>query len=849
VGLLAHLLCQTVSAVSVTGFSPSFGQPGNVINIFGTGLSGASVAEFNYATPTPGDFVVVSDSQLQVVVPIGATSGSLAVVVGGIPFVSPSPFQVAPVVTNFNPQSGIAGTQLAIFGANFNALSTTVVFSGTNASVKATFIAPTEVAVIVPTNAATGPITIMTSAGTNVSTNIFTTGTLPTIAGFSPIVGTNGASVLISGSNFLPPAIVTFNGVTAKATITASTQLSAIVPAGATTGPISITTSNGMFTTSSNFITSAGPIITNFSPTIGEANTAVTISGFNLPSATSVTFNGKAGTITGYSANSLEVFPPAGSGVGPVEVFTPSGNFTTSNYFTNATGPIITDFSPTLGPVGSAVAVDGINFTSATTLKFGNVAASPKLVSATQLSVLVPAGAVTSPISVSGNSTTYTSSSNFTVTTTKPVITSIVPPSGVRGQSVRINGANFTNLTASAVQFDGVTTTYQPPTSTTVLTPVVPAGASTGYVTVNNTSGSGVSAALFYLQPWITGFGAPGGIVNSTLLLNGRSLTNVSSVTVNGIAYEFTNSNTQIGAVIPTNATTGLVEIVTPGGIFISTNQFAILPKIYSFSPVIGPAGTVVTIDGTSLFNVNKVEFGGVSATPTFVSTNEVQVAVPSGAESGPLTVFTQYGSDISSNDFTATKPTLLFLRKSVFPTLATTNDEVTFTLTVTNSGPSIATSLIVTDSIPAGLIVFGANATVGSITNRGGNLLWTFPILDTNDSAKMQVFATASAPAAITNLAHLGFAEGNLNTDSNFSFAFSYFVNTAQQTISVQVETNSDQLLLSWPVSPAAFGLEISTNLAVSNAWQFAPIFITNGLNCFTDTISGPAKFYRLAW
>src|ERR1700749_1260779 len=93
-GLLAHLLCQNALAVSVTGFSPSFGQPGNVINIFGTGLSGATLAEFNYTTPTPGDFIVVSDSQLQVVVPIGATTGTLAVVIGGIPFVSSSPFQV-----------------------------------------------------------------------------------------------------------------------------------------------------------------------------------------------------------------------------------------------------------------------------------------------------------------------------------------------------------------------------------------------------------------------------------------------------------------------------------------------------------------------------------------------------------------------------------------------------------------------------------------------------------------------------------------------------------------------------------------------------------------------------------
>ncbi len=222
---------------------------------------------------------------------------------------------------------------------------------------------------------------------------------------------------------------------------------------------------------------------------------------------------------------------------------------------------------------------------------------------------------------------------------------------------------------------------------------------------------------------------------------------------------------------------------------------------------------------------------------------------MPPGAKSGPLTVVTQYGSDVSSNDFTATKPSLLFLRKSVFPTLATTNDEVTYTLSVTNAGPSIATSLIVTDTIPNGLTILSTNATVGNIAKSGANLLWTFASLNTNESAKMEIVATALAPSGITNIAHLGFAEGNLNTDSNFSFAFAYFVNTAQQTISVQIETNSDQLFLSWPISPAAFGLETSTNLAQSNDWFAVPTFITNGLNCFTDTVSGPAKFYRLAW
>jgi uncharacterized repeat protein (TIGR01451 family) len=849
--MLAFGLRLTATASSITGFFPGSGQPGNVINILGSGLSGATLVEFNYNASTPADFVVVSDSQLQAVVPVGATTGALAVFVGNIPFTSQNAFQVAPLVTNFFPQSGTSPTLVAIFGANFSAAGTTVIFSGTNASVQATFVAPTEVVAAVPPGAATGPITVITGAGTNVSTNIFTSGTFPTITGFSPIVSTNGGSVILFGGNFFPPATVTFNGLTANATIISTTEISATVPTGAATGPISVTTSNGSFTTSSNFVTSAGPIITNFFPALGQSDTAVTIGGFNLGTVTSVTFNGKAGTITGYSANQIQVYPPGGSGVGPIKVLAPAGSFTTSNNFTNATGPIITDFSPALGSVGSQVSIDGINFTSATTVKFGGVTASSTDVGETQLSAVVPAGATTGPISVTGNSTTYTTSSNFTVTSAMPVIIGVVPLFGVRGATVKINGANFTNLAAPAVQFNGVTASYQTPTSTTALTATVPAGATTGYIAVNNNVGVGTSPALFYLQPWITGLNAAGGIVNSTLLLTGRNLTNASSVSVNGIGYQFTNSPTQIGALVPSNATTGLIEVTTPGGIFISTNVFEILPKIYGFTPDIGPAGTIVTISGTSLFNVTSVKFGGVSASPITVSTNEVQVAVPKNALSGPLTVFTAYGSDVSTNEFTATKPSLLFLTKTVSPGVATVGENLTYTLTVSNDGPSLATSLIVTDNIPENLTVVSSNASVGNLAESGGNLLWTFPILSTNAIAKMQVVATASVPAAITNVAHLGFAEGNLNTDSNFAYAFAYFVNAGQRTISVAVETNSNQLFLSWPMSPVTFSLETSTNLAATNSWQpvLNPGFITNGLNCYTDTISGPARFYRLSW
>ena len=246
---------------------------------------------------------------------------------------------------------------------------------------------------------------------------------------------------------------------------------------------------------------------------------------------------------------------------------------------------------------------------------------------------------------------------------------------------------------------------------------------------------------------------------------------------------------------------------------------------------------------------MTNVEFGGASATPIAVSTNQVQAAVPARAASGPLTVFTPYGSDVSSNDFTATKPSLLLLTKTVDPVVAGTGDNVTYTLTVTNEGPSMSTSLIVTDSMPSGLTIISSNASVGSLVGSDGTIFWTFPVLSNNASATMQVVATAPAPVEVTNVAYLGFAEGNLNVDNNFAYALAYFIDPRQRTLSVALETNSNQFLLSWPVSPVAFALETSTNLSATNAWQSpsSSVFVTNGLNCYTDSISGPARFYRL--
>lgn len=76
----------------------------------------------------------------------------------------------------------------------------------------------------------------------------------PTISSFAPSSGVLGTSVVITGTNFLTATQVQFNSVNASFVINTATQITATVPAGATTGTIKVFNSCGNTTSQSNFI-------------------------------------------------------------------------------------------------------------------------------------------------------------------------------------------------------------------------------------------------------------------------------------------------------------------------------------------------------------------------------------------------------------------------------------------------------------------------------------------------------------------------------------------------------------------------------------------------------------------
>jgi hypothetical protein len=245
--------------------------------------------------------------------------------------------------------------------------------------------------------------------------NIMGANLAPSISSFTPATGINGTVVKIYGSNFTGTISVAFGGVAATSfTVDSATGITAVVGPG-TSGNVSVTTSYGTATLA-GFIFN-GPVITSFTPTVGIAGTIVTIFGSGFTGATGVNFGGTpAASFTVDSATGITATVGTGSS-GSVTVTTSNGTATLPGFSFGAPNKI--SFTPAFGPVGSIVNITGANFSSAPSgniVFFGAVKASVSSATATQLNVIVPAGATYQPISITTNNLTAFSSFPFIAT-------------------------------------------------------------------------------------------------------------------------------------------------------------------------------------------------------------------------------------------------------------------------------------------------------------------------------------------------------------------------------------------------------------------------------------------------
>lgn len=502
----------------------------------------------------------------------------------------------------------------------------------------------------------------------------------PYLGSFNPTSGiANTTGVTIAGFNFNSVSAVLFNGVNATFTANSSTQITTTVPAGATSGPITVITASGTATSSNNFVVVPGPpandnfttaqVIIGTSGTLSASNVGATKetgepdhagnSGgasvwytWTAPGNGTYTFNTYGSTfdtlLAVYTGNSVTALAQiaanddAGTGVDSAVSFTAVAG---TQYFIavdghggatgdislkwqhNTGGPTINNFMPNTGGAGSLVAIFGANFTGATQLQFNGVNTTFTVVSPTQITATTPNGAATGVISVITASGSVSSAAVFTVTYA-PANDNFASAQPLTGTNGTVAGSN--------------------------------AGSSKEPGESNHAGNSGGSSVWYRWtapQSGIYSFTTQGSSFDTLLAV----YTGNSVSTLSGIA---SNDDTGIGvnSSVTFAATAGTVYSIAvdgfggaTGNIVLSWSSGFSAPVISTVAPASGPAGTSVLISGSLFTGATGVLFNGMPAGFVLNSGSQITATVPAGASTGQVSVVNLNGTGNSGSIFSLT--------------------------------------------------------------------------------------------------------------------------------------------------------------------------------------------------
>jgi hypothetical protein len=490
--------------------------------------------------------------------------------------------------------------------------------------------------------------------------------------------------VTVTGSNFTGASAVNFGGVAATDfTLLSDTALSATAPAGAAgTVDVTVTTPSGTSPTGSadHFTYAAVPVpaVSGVSPTSGPTGggTVVTVTGSGFTGATDVLFGGVSALLYRLShgipdpliVNSdtqITVYSPADTaGTIDVTVVGPGGTSATNSSdrytYTAAPAPAVTAVSPNAGTTagGTAVTITGTNFSGASAVSFGGVAATAFVVNSdTSISATSPsqaAGTVDVIVTTPTGTSPTGSADQFTYTAAPaPTVTGLGTTSGPTGggTSVVISGTHFTG--ATVVDFGSVPASFTVNNDTTITAVSPSQAAGTVDVTVTTPGGTSPTSSADHFTytaapaPSVTGLSPTSGPTsggNSVVIL-GNYFTGASAVYFGGVAATgFTvNSDTSVTAVAPPGAAgTVDVTVTTPSGTsptgsgdhYTYTNVTAPAPVVTGVSPGSGSTagGMAVTITGSYFSGATAVTFGGTAASFTVNSDSSITATAPAGS-------------------------------------------------------------------------------------------------------------------------------------------------------------------------------------------------------------------------
>lgn len=517
----------------------------------------------------------------------------------------------------------------------------------------------------------------------------------PRITGFTPSVGGEGTTMLITGTNLTSVNAIAIGGVTVTGfTVLSSTTISVVVGAVAT-GPVQVGSPLGGAASDSSFTFVPMPVIGGIFPNPAGVGAVITISGMNLGGLNGLSIGGvniPQGNITSNADGSFTTQIPLTATTSTIILSTPGGTAISTNALTFVAAPVLTSFSPAVSSTGAVITIVGQNFTQGITVKFGDVFAQAVTVNNSgRLSVVVPAQTPSltalvndkpgsSLTSVVANSVFLTlRTGGGTVTSATQFVYSPFPNGGSGngvdplrlvvlseardkvvpvGAQVRVTGANLELIQELTLRTSiGSTKASYLISSSAAMTVLIPrtgllrgtnASLSQALVTVDALGAFNrtVVANLFTVVgvPTITSVTPTDAAPGDEVLVIGENLDLITGAAIGSTNATFRLVNGQLFVRVPTVPVSGVplpaagvLQFTSIGGIsttaaIINAALASGQPVVLSFSPANGGPGTTVQVSGVNFTRVTDALVGGVPVV-SFVINSSTQLTITLSAQ------------------------------------------------------------------------------------------------------------------------------------------------------------------------------------------------------------------------
>lgn len=438
-------------------------------------------------------------TELEVEVPVGAESATLAIEVQGAGryemasrlFVGP-----APAVTAMSPPAASVGQRVTLRGSNFGTDlgRVQVTVGGRPAVVSA--VTPTELTITVPEGATTGRVAVTASGiGPVDSTTDFTVLVPVSLSRFEPRAADVGDRITLFGAGFsTAPAqnAVTLNNTRLTVVSATATELVCELTPGSRSGNLAVAVEgNGNARLREPFMVTVRPRISAMEPDRGPPGTAVVLRAANLPadrSLVQVRISGVDVPIESYTREAVTVRVPPNAQSGRFSIVVRlQGTGATEQPFTVLQPVTLAAVEPPAGPVGATVTLRGTGFEPELPrlrVRLGATLIRPLRNSTTEIVFTVPRGSRGGPVSVEAEGRqTVTSPEPFAITV-PPVLVGFAPLAVTPGQTLTLRGRNLGTSTATTGVLIGDVTCPASEVSPTRIACVVPVEARTGPVVV-----------------------------------------------------------------------------------------------------------------------------------------------------------------------------------------------------------------------------------------------------------------------------------------------------------------------------------------------------------------------------